>query len=216
MYQGHPDQRWGHISYAQHGDDFMLLNLFEQLGIEKPSFLDIGAHHPVTISNTYLLYLRGSRGVNVEANPNLIAAFKEQRPEDVTVNVGVGPEAGTFPFYMYSDSSGRNTFSKLETESLKGKMTVRQEITVPVVTLQTIVDTHCHGKWPDLLTIDIEGFDYGVLYLTEFPADNRPKIICVETRKDDTKAMSDMLHRKGYWPLIRMGENLFFVDSTLI
>ena len=80
----------------------MLCNLFRLMGIERPGYLDLGAHHPYVISNTALLYERGSRGVNVEANPALVVAFREVRPDDVTVNVGVGPEQGTRPFYQFT------------------------------------------------------------------------------------------------------------------
>ena len=71
-FAGHPDQAFGPLTYAQFGEDLILANAFALRGIEKPSFLDIGAHHPVHCSNTALLYARGARGVCVEANPNLI------------------------------------------------------------------------------------------------------------------------------------------------
>src|SRR5690606_9910227 len=77
-YSGHPDQHYGHITYSQHGEDLLILNLFDQLQIKNPSYLDLGAHHPTDISNTKLLYDRGSRGVNIEANRHLIEAFYEQ------------------------------------------------------------------------------------------------------------------------------------------
>jgi hypothetical protein len=85
IYGGHRDQKWGPTSYAQHGDDFQILNLFNLLGIDRPTYIDLGAHHPETISNTKLLYDRGSRGINVEANPNLFKAFESQRLGDGTV-----------------------------------------------------------------------------------------------------------------------------------
>ncbi len=88
-YEGHPDQAFGHISYSQHGEDLFLLNIFRLIGIETPSYLDLGAHHPWHISNTALMYHRGSRGVNVEANPILFEAFLTERPLDKNVNMGV-------------------------------------------------------------------------------------------------------------------------------
>ncbi len=67
----HPDQRFGGVTHAQHGDDIIIRAVFDNLGIDNPSYLDIGAHHPTNISNTKLFYDAGSRGINVEANPNL-------------------------------------------------------------------------------------------------------------------------------------------------
>ena len=56
-----PDQRFGPQTYAQGGEDLVLLNIFARLGIARPTWLDIGAHHPWRISNTALLYARGWR-----------------------------------------------------------------------------------------------------------------------------------------------------------
>lgn len=216
-YTGHPDQRFGHISYAQHGDDFMLLSLVDRLGITPSAlnYIDVGAHHPNTISNTKLLYDRGFRGIHVEANPNLIEAFEKERPDELILNVGVAPEAGRKAFYMYSDLSGRNTFSPDEVKSLDGVLTVQTTLIINVVTLNSIIDKHCRGVWPDILSIDIEGLDYGVLKSCTFSAYNAPKIICVETRLGETQPMVDLLKTKSFWPYARMGENLFFLRRGL-
>src|SRR5215831_18702667 len=98
MYTGHPDQAFGHTTYSQCGEDLLVANIFTLIGIPTPSYLDVGAHHPLHVSNTALLYARGSRGINVEANPELIPAFHTLRPGDVTVNVGVGPQRGRLNF----------------------------------------------------------------------------------------------------------------------
>ena len=210
----HPDQHFGCITYSQHGEDLMLCNLFKQLQIDKPSYLDLGAHHPSIISNTKLLYDRGSSGVNVEANPNLIPAFLEQRPRDKTINVGVGLEEGFFDFYMYSDSSGRNTFSLEELNRVQSETTLKLQKCIPLklVTLNSVVDQYCDGVFPHLLSCDIEGLDFDILHKCDF-SKNSPVIICVETRINQTHQMSEMLREKGYSPYCRMGENILFVKD---
>lgn len=213
---GHPDQYFGALTYAQHGDDLMILNLFRLMGIEKPSYLDLGAHDPYTISNTALLYERGCRGVNVEANPILFEKFKELRPEDVNVNVGVGPVRGTMKFYKYSDTCGRNTFSFKEVQSLRGCLQVQQELDLDVFTLEDIVFAHCRGVFPDLLSCDIEGLDYDVMTTLPSPLETElPKVIVVETRRHDSDKMMKLMVAKDFLPVCRMGENLFFIRSDL-
>lgn len=210
-YKGHADQRWGPTTYAQHGDDLMALNLFELIGGEHAKrYLDLGAHHPTDISNTRLLYERGWRGVNVEANPDLIPAFLKERPEDTTVCVGVAAEPGEADFYRYSQTSGRNTFSRAETESLKGVMTVQAVEPLKVVSVNQIVKTYCGGVWPAFLSVDIEGLDHEVIASADF-SESSPLVICVETRRHETVAREELLLRKGYGCYCRMGENLFFV-----
>jgi len=214
-YSGHKDQAFGHISYSQHGDDYMILNIFKLLGIDRPSYLDIGAHDPEAISNTKLLYDRGSRGVNVEANPNLIKRFNELRPGDINTNVGVGVgvSPGVAEFYMYSDTSGRNTFSADEVKTLEGVMQVRSIIKLPIVTLNQIVEQHCAGVFPELLTMDIEGYDYAVLAAADF-SKSKPIVIVVETRRTETNSMAAMLREKEFHLYCRMGENLFFIHRN--
>jgi hypothetical protein len=53
------------VSYSQCGEDILIDFVFKQLKIENPSYLDIGAHHPFHLNNTYYFYKNGSSGVNI-------------------------------------------------------------------------------------------------------------------------------------------------------
>lgn len=80
-------------SYAQHGEDTLIFNMLTKvLKISKPSYIDIGAHHPYEISNTAIFYEHGCRGVNIEANPVLFKRFPVERPEDINICCGLGSE----------------------------------------------------------------------------------------------------------------------------
>lgn len=189
----------------------MLVNVFELLGIERPSYLDVGAHHPTVISNTALLYSRGSRGVNVEANPRLYEAFRRERPLDVNLNIGVAAKAGWLDFHMFDDTSGLNSFCPEEVAALeRGNMRVARVERMPVVTLDDVVNVYLGGAYPDMLLMDIEGLDYDVLAGSRIHI-NGPKLVCVETRLHQDKAMKAMMAGKGYRPLIRCMANLIFV-----
>lgn len=214
-YLGHPDQHYGCITYAQHGEDLLLINLLILLGVQPGdglAWLDLGAHHPTNISNTKLLYDRGYRGVNVEANPHLFKAFEEGRPLDINVNFGVSLHPGEGTFYIYDDTSGRNTFSTEEVKELEGVMQVKQEVKLPIRTLNQMVDIFCRGQFPPILSSDIEGLDFAVLSAADFTK-SRPIAIVVETRRAHTWRMIEMLQSKNFTPLCRTGENLFFVDN---
>jgi FkbM family methyltransferase len=218
-YAGHPDQHFGQITYSQHGEDIMLLNLFRLLGIEHPTYLDLGANHPIHISNTYKMYCRGFRGVAVEASWVVADEYKRVRPEDKMICVGIVPHtdgAELRDFYKYSETSGRNTLSLKETETLSGVMTVNSIMKVPVVTLDTLVEEHCDGAFPDFLSCDIEGLDFDVLKSSVLLEMEPPKIVCVETRRQSTEEMIDMMYGKGFDVYCRMGENLIFVHQRLI
>jgi len=219
---GHPDQAFGHITYAQFGEDLIIANIFSMLGIQRPSYLDVGAHHPIKISNTALFYLRGSRGVNVEANPNCIDEFRGLRPEDVNLNVGVGPMRGTLDFYYIDDWSGRNTFDRKAAEEFVAanpQFKISKIEKIPVVTLDHIVAENMAGKWPDFLSIDIEGMDFAVIESAHLGRD-APSVICVEavsgSGSDASKPLANLLKTRGYAPFCRTVGNVIFVQNEAL
>lgn len=214
-FKGHADQHYGHVTYSQHGEDLLIVNLFKLIGIEKPSYLDVGAHHPVNISNTALLYERGSRGINVEANRFLMADFAVHRPEDINLNLGVGPRPGKLTFHKYDDTSGLNTFSEEEAKKFPpgGDRCIEE---VEVITLDQIVDKHYGGLYPDLLSIDVEGMDYETLESARIHQVGAPKIICVEVRREKALKMKQLLGWSGFMPVVRMGENLIFIQNRFL
>lgn len=198
--------------YGQHFDDLFLAGIFGLMGIDKPTYLDLGANHPYYISNTALFYENGCRGVNVDANADTIDLFNFARPDDINLNLGVGDSEGELPFYSFSSTCGLNTFSKVEAENAIQKFGVSLEKIkkVRVVTLQSIIDDFCEGVFPDFLDCDIEGYDYAVLSSFDFNKTG-PKVICVEVRKDDIDDFNQLLNSKGYFFLCRISENNFYV-----
>ncbi len=210
----HPDQIFGDRTYAQHGDDIVIRAIFTSLGINTPSYLDIGAHHPENISNTKLFYDNGSRGINVEANPELHKLFVEQRPEDVNLNVGVGTKSGFQDFYMIDSQSGRNTFVKEVAENFVRdypEFSITEVKQIPVFTIEQVLH---HRAIPDFLSIDIEGMDYDVLASIDYR--RYPfKVICVEIQPYSEEDIRTLMFNVGYASVIRCGSNLIFIDKNL-
>jgi len=64
------------VSWSQGGEDLALLSSFPSL--EIGTYIDIGAHHPSRYSNTRHLYQRGWRGVNIDADEELMPIFKSE------------------------------------------------------------------------------------------------------------------------------------------
>ena len=54
-------------SFSHCGEDRVLAYLFKKFPVGF--FVDVGAFHPQTSSNTLLLYQRGWRGINIDALP---------------------------------------------------------------------------------------------------------------------------------------------------
>ena len=97
------------IHYSQNGEDIMIHAL---CGRKRDGvYVDVGAHHPKRYSNTYQLYKRGWRGINIDPNPETIGFFNHARPEDTNMQVGIAAEKGELEYFMFSDPAV-NTFSK--------------------------------------------------------------------------------------------------------
>jgi FkbM family methyltransferase len=204
-------QRYGSRTYAQHGEDIVFCIIFDRLGIDKPSYLDIGAFHPSAISNTRLLYERGSRGINVEANPHLIAAFLKHRPDDLNLCCAVGPRRQrSKPFYL-AENPGLSSFDKAMID-----VPIVGEIPVPVWTVPDILIGHRGGRWPDLVSIDIEGGDLEALHDCLPAHDDRPSVICIEAipaGRDRSKETRQFMTDRGYFVFSWNVANMVFVKA---
>lgn len=212
---GSEDQLYGCITFSQSADDIISICILEMIGVDKPSYLDIGAHHPIKISNTALMYQRGSRGVNIEANPALIEPFYKYRPEDINLNVGVSDQSGRMTFYRFDEQSGLNTFNPERRRYVEEELGIplKDQIVVEVTTVSDIVDKHCGGVFPDFLSLDVEGLDFRILNSIPYEKYG-PKLINVEANHaEDVTNIVSLLTRKGYRPHFRMRGNLFFLKA---
>lgn len=221
VYTGHPDQAFGSITYSQHGEDLFVVTFFHLIGIRNPSYLDIGAHHPTNISNTALLYTRGSRGINIEANPNLMQKFYEFRPDDLNLNIGIADQNGFMTYYMIDDFSGRNTFDKKTADEFvqsHPEFSISATKEIPVMKLDDVVNKYCDGIYPDFLTIDVEGLDESILKASSISDKNGPKLICVETcsgdDSDSSLGITKFLTQRGYDIYIKTIGNILFTQKT--
>jgi len=185
--------------YSQFGEDIIINHLFNQLDILKPSYLDIGANQPKYISNTYLFYEKGSRGVLLEPNPHLFNKLKKQRPNDIVINSGVGiSEVAEADFYVFPDyANGLSTFSEKEAQHWQqtgmkgyGKIPVEKIIKMPLTPINTLLQKYFSEKSPNIISIDVEGLDLDILRSMDF-IKYQPEVICVETLLYDDR-------QKGY------------------
>lgn len=168
------------ISYSQSGEDIIISRLFSALGIKKPTYLDIGANDPKNLSNTYLFYKHGARGVVVEPNPSLSRRFKSIRKRDICVEKGVGiPNEGAL-FYDLKPHV-LSTFSKDEALRYEknGVAKIKRIINIPIVSINDLIKEHFLSA-PNLISIDVEGLDFEIIQSLNFK-ENGPDIICIET-----------------------------------
>jgi FkbM family methyltransferase len=212
---------FGRLSFSEQGEDIVLYHaLHDLLRIERPTYMDVGAAHPVRSNNTYLLYCTGSKGLLVEPNPMYVELLRRERRQDTVLAAGIGvTDAVAADYYEIKDNPQLNTFSAEQVAELqKGKTesVVARVSKMPLVNINRAIADHL-GEAPDLLSTDIEGLDLEIirsLDLTRF----RPGVICCEGasifKRGNTSYIAQYLVRQGY--VLRGGSmvNSVFVDGA--
>ncbi len=79
--------------WSQYGEE---IGLDRVLDVSRPGFfVDVGCYHPTKYSNTFKLYRRGWRGVNIDLDEIKIAAFNLRRPGDTNIVAAVSDKEET-------------------------------------------------------------------------------------------------------------------------
>jgi FkbM family methyltransferase len=198
-----------YASGSQAGEDQLIRYLFYScLGIQRPTYLDIGANHPFKCNNTFFFYNRGSKGVCMEPDPAFSGLLKKHRSRDTILEAGVGLTTTTAAaLYVFDEPySGWNTFSQEEAEHRvkESGVAYSRVISVPLININEVIATH-FDRCPNLLSLDVEGLDLQILQSLDFER-FAPEVICVETIcfgvTNHVEKVTDIpafLHSKGYF-----------------
>ena len=217
-----PADAGGVLSFAQSGEDLIANFIFHYLGIPKITYMDVGAHDPVAINNTYFFYKRGFRGVLVEPNVEMCKKLRAVRPQDTTLEAGIGVTAAREADYYLMTESAWNTFSKEEAEHMTrvtgGSIKVERVIKMPLLEINGVMAKHFGGA-PTFLSIDAEGLHLAILKTMDFKK-FRPAVICVETLIAGTKKyipeIPAFMTTQNYVVRGSTFVNTIFVDGSLI
>lgn len=194
------------VSYSQCGEDMICDFLFSWLGVSQISYLDIGAHHPKWLSNTYYFYERGCNGVLVEPDEDLCVRLRQERPRDTILNIAVSA-AGEGQIDMYVMSSRTlNTLDRAQAEELVsgGRERIEAIRSVCLSGINVVLKEKFGSTKPNFVSLDIEGLDFEILSAWDFEA-FRPEVFCVETltyTEDNSERkiveIIDLMISKGY------------------
>lgn len=211
----------GQKTYSQAGEDIIVNNLFSLMGISAPSYLDIGANDPFKLSNTFYFYKKGSCGINIEANPDLIHKFNRFRKKDINLNIGISDKEEVLNFYIMQDNT-MSTFSSIEMNGLlQAGHKLKEVLPVQLMTVQQVLDKYNNGIFPDFLSVDVEGMDFKILRTIDFEK-TAPKVICVEAveyspygRGNRKQDLIDFLQQQGYYEYANTHFNVIMVQKNI-
>lgn len=214
--QSRPHTEFMNVSYSQEGEDLVLARLFhdQTLGV----YIDVGAHHPLRFSNTHRFYLQGWRGVNIEPNPDLLAAFESIRPGDVNLACGVSDAYGKLTYYMFNDPA-LNSFDPELTRSREGgAYHVVQTRELDVVPLRDLLrECLVPGTPVHFMSVDVEGLDLKVLESNDWEQ-FRPLCVVVECLRSDIAAvlgspLHGFMRAQGYRLFAKTFNSVFYLEQ---
>ena len=163
-------------SYSMDGEDLEIVKYFENLN--NGFYVDVGCYHPVEVNNTYLLYKKNWKGINIDPNKFSIELFNFLRPDDLNYNLAISNKGGQGEFYYQKKLSKLSTLKKAIAKGVFQENFKTKKITTS--RLSDLIDkTKFKNKKIDFLNVDAEGSDLDVLKSLNFDI-YRPKIICVE------------------------------------
>jgi FkbM family methyltransferase len=199
--------------YGQDGEDLILNRLLE--GQLHGFYIDIGAHHPVRFSNTYLFYKRGWHGINIDAMPGSMKKFERVRPRDINIECGVAATSGKLMYYRFNEPA-LNTFDSIEAQRKnQSPYQLLNTIEVSVERLDALLDRYLPvGQQIDFLSVDVEGRDEEVLRSNNW-SQYRPRFILAETLRTGmlnlaTCPVVQFLGSVGYTPIGKAYNTSFF------
>lgn len=177
VYGGVRRDYYPYQSWSQTGEDMLVRDLFAHRG--AGFFVDVGAFHPRFGSNTYGLYRRGWSGVNIDARPGSMEAFRRSRSRDQNLEVAIGTDVGQADFYVFCDQE----LSSLDSAWAERQVSLGHRLDRVVRTrVATLSDIHRECAVParyEFLSVDCEGRDADVLASNDWNA-YRPQVIVVE------------------------------------
>lgn len=205
----------GRQIYSQDGEDAVLARFFD--GQDQGLFVDVGAHHPVKHSNTFLFYKKGWRGINIEPTPGSKLIFDRERPEDKNLELAVTEVTQEMDFYLMSDSALNTVDPSYVKEMEKNRQGLKTVVKVPGKTLRDILEENLNPNSKiDFMTVDVETHEMQVLKSNDWSR-FRPRILLIEIldmdiRSPQTSEVHRFIEGQTYQLIAKTYNTAFYLD----
>ncbi|NOU06198.1 MAG: FkbM family methyltransferase [Hyphomicrobiaceae bacterium] len=200
------------MSYAQNLEDYVLDQVF--FDIAQGTYVDVGGGHPVADNVSFFAYLKGWRGLIVEPQETLAAAYAGIRPRDTVVAHLAGRTDGEIAFHVVDGMHGLSSAVQANADSAAKYGASYRTVKHRVRPLSHLIDEAKLGAI-DFLKIDVEGAEADVLAGIDFKR-HRPRVILVEavnpnTSGDEWKIWEPIILGAGYQFVFFDNLNRFYV-----
>lgn len=131
--------KFWNIYFSQWGED-VVVERFVCKAPKRSYYVDVGCFHPKKHSNTYRLYRKAWRGINIDVDRIKLDVFDLARPDDENVCCAVGSNPGTATLYSFGHYSLINTLDQDKAKEYVRSGFVCEETPIRVRTLTDIVE----------------------------------------------------------------------------
>ena len=194
-------------SYSQHGEDTFIYNYLSNINQLNGTYIDVGANHPSSISNTYYFYRNGFSGITIEPNRELARLLRFFRQKDKVFQIGIDKKPGLFELYI-NKAPVLSSLKKIDNKELW------KSYSVPVLRLDD-VSKFTHFEKVFLLNIDTEGLNYNVIQGCDKTLE-KTVLVCIEVdNKDDEMLITKFMTQKhNFRKVKKLGCNIIFVNKA--
>lgn len=210
-------------SYSISNVDLIIDRMFSK--ITNGIYIDVGCNHPIKFNNTYLLYKRGWKGINIDLDKKSISEFNLLRSKDYNLRALISDEDDKEKeIFFYHERSAINTVSKNLITHRKTKIEDIKIIKEKTTTLNKVIDNSpFRNQKINLMSIDIEDHEYEALKNFDF---NKYAIDCIVAECHDleqekleiyNQSIEKVISHKLYKLLLENNYKLInWVNSDLI
>lgn len=209
--------------FGQWAEDVLIRKLFPK-SKKNGIYLDIGAYHPFTHSNTAYFWMKGWHGFNIDANPNTIKFFDKYRPEDINIWTAIVPsvdyENGMHQVSLMLPSKTDFSSGIAASGTVKNSVGIERGFSetqqVPAVSISALIEKN-NIRNIDYLNIDIEGYDEVILNEIDFLL-VKPTVVTVEDYSDNLETLVNsnitiLMRGNGYALVGRAGPTSIFLKQ---
>ena len=184
--------------YSQGNEELVIRDFFQDR--RGGVFVDVGCSHYERHSTTYYLEKHlGWSGIGLDAIPDYASDYAAHRPRTTFENYIVTNTSGTTETFHRAVREGQRGLSSIYGDlEWKGMPVESEEIQVPTITLNELLDSHGMDKL-DFISIDIERS--APLALAGFDIQRfRPELVCIEASRgrEYRRSLQAYFAERGY------------------